>query len=104
MIEEAAGTKMYDEKREEAYKEIEKKQRKVDEISRVLIPSQAVRPADTDRLCAMKSIPHWPVSSSNNNSMRNIRRPSGTLTGCSAFALRTTTSQPQTRCPPSMSR
>jgi len=36
MIEEAAGTKMYDEKKEEAIREMDKKQRKVDEITKVL--------------------------------------------------------------------
>lgn len=37
MIEEAAGTKMYDDKRAEAVKEMDKKQRKVDDIDRVRI-------------------------------------------------------------------
>lgn len=39
MIEEAAGTKMYDEKKSEALREIERKQRKVDEFTRVRFSS-----------------------------------------------------------------
>ena len=41
MLEEAAGTRMYETKKEAALKTLEKKQVKVDEIDRVCLPAES---------------------------------------------------------------